>query len=100
MVINVQFVKMPTSEYLEEFVVKKLNKLFKKYDWIIKAEVFFKIKKDPKGKGRICEIQLSHVGTKIFAGSDEVSFEEAVDETLKDLGIQLKKLKRKIKPYL
>ena len=100
MEINVQFVKMPTSEYLEEFVLKKLNKLRKKYSWIIKAEIFFKLEKDPKGKGKICEIQLSHIGPKIFSSSDEVTFEEAVDETIRDLEIRLAKLKSKMKPYL
>ena len=43
MEINVQFVKMATSDHLEVFAIKKLEKLAKKFDWIIKADVFFKI---------------------------------------------------------
>ena len=46
MEINVQFVKMPTSEPMEAFAVKKLERLGKKYDWIIKADVFYKLEKD------------------------------------------------------
>ncbi|WP_111710071.1 HPF/RaiA family ribosome-associated protein [Lutibacter citreus] len=99
MEIIIQFVKLPTNDYLESFVTKKLNKLYKKYSWIIKAQVFFKHKTDPKGKGQICEIQLSHIGPKIFAGSNEISYEEAAAETIRDLEIQLEKLKSKMKPY-
>ena len=77
MEINVQFVKMATSDHLEVFAIKKLEKLAKKFDWIIKADVFFKIKKDPKGKGKICDIQLSMPGPRIFATSDDQSFEPA-----------------------
>lgn len=100
MEISVQFVKMPTSESMEAFVVKELEKLSKKYDWIIKANVFYKLENDPKGKGKICDIQLSLPGPKIFATSNETSFEEATDETIRDLKIQLKKRKGEMKPHI
>jgi len=99
MEILIQFVRIPTNDYLEKLVIKKLQKLSKKYHWIIKAQVFFKHEIDPKGKGKICEIQLSHVGPRIFASSNEINFDEAVSETIRDLEIQLEKLKSKIKPY-
>lgn len=100
MEINIQFVKMPTSEHMEAFAIKKLNKLAKKYDWIIKAEVFYKLDKIPKGKGKICEIQLSLPGPRIYASSNEESFEAATDETIRDLERQLKKRKGEMKPYI
>ena len=100
MEINVQFVKMPTSESMEAFVIKELNKLAKKYDWIITANAFYKLEKDPKGKGKICDIQLSLPGSRIFATSNDVSFEAATDETIRDLKIQLKKRKGEMKPYI
>lgn len=100
MKINVQFVKIPTSDFLESFVIKELMKIAKKYDWVIKADVFYKLEKDPKGKGRICEIQLSHPGPRTFATSNEESFELATDETLRDIKIQLKKRKSEMKPYI
>lgn len=100
MEINIQFVKMPTSEFMEDFVVKELHKLAKKYEWLIKADVFYKQEKDPKGKGKICDIQLSLPGPKIFATSNEESFEASTDETIRDLKIQLKKRKGEMKPHL
>ena len=99
MKINIQFEKMDTSEFMETFVLKKLNKLGKKYEWIINANVFYKLEKDPKGKGKICKIELSHVGSKIFAFSNEETFQEATDETIRDLKKQLEKRKKEMKPY-
>ena len=65
----------------------------------MKAEVFYKLEKDPKGKGKICEIQLSLSGPRIFAVSNEESFQEATDETINDIEKQLEKRKKELKPY-
>lgn len=42
MTVNVQFVKMASSETMTACVSKKLKKLTEKYDWIINADVYFK----------------------------------------------------------
>ena len=93
MTINIQYVKMHTSETMTEYIEKKLNKLGKKYDWIITANVFLKQENDVTGNKDICEIELSLPGPKIFASSKEKNFETAVKETLKDLSRILKKRK-------
>ncbi|GAA4112543.1 hypothetical protein GCM10022393_11040 [Aquimarina addita] len=100
MKINIQFVQMPTSESMERYVDSKLEKLYKKYDWIIKADVFFKKENDPKGNGKICDVELSLPGPKIFATSNEKNYELAFKETLSDLERQLKKRKQEMKPYI
>lgn len=100
MQVNIQFVQMPTSETMEDYVQKKLEKLFKKYDWIIRADVFFKKENDPKGEGKICDVELSLPGPKIYATSNEKNFEMAFKETLEDLEKQLKKRKQEMKPYI
>ena len=100
MEFNVQFVKMPTSETMEAFVIERLEKLANKYNWLIKAAVYYKFEKDPKGKGKICEIELSLNGPRIFASTNSKSFEEATDKTIKDLEKQLKKKKSSMKPYM
>ncbi|SEL07205.1 putative sigma-54 modulation protein [Aquimarina amphilecti] len=97
---NIQFVQMPTSEYMEGYVQEKLEKLYKKYDWIIKSDVFFKKENDPKGNGKICDVELSLPGPKIYATSNEKNFELAVKETISDLEKQLKKRKQEMKPYI
>lgn len=91
MTINIQYVKMMTSDSTSLYVTKKLQKLEEHYNWLIKADVFFKKEKDDAEKGKICEIELSLPGPKIFATSNEKNFEMAVKETISDLDVQLKK---------
>lgn len=91
---------MQTSETMEAFALKKLNKLAKRYDWIIKAQVSYKLENDPRNKGRICEIELSVPGPRIFASSTAENFEIATDETLSDLEKQLRKRKATMRPHL
>lgn len=92
MTINIQFVKMPTSEALSEYTHQKLDKLSKKYSWLINADVYFKLESDHTGK-KMCDIELSLPGPKIFASSKEDNFELAVKETISDLDRQLRKRK-------
>ncbi|MBT8310501.1 MAG: 30S ribosomal protein S30 [Flavobacteriaceae bacterium] len=100
MTINIQFVQMPTSETMEDYTIKKLGNLAKKYEWLINSEVYFKKENDPKGKGKICEIELSLNGPRIFASSNEKNYEMAVKSTIKELEKKLKKRKAEMKPYM
>lgn len=99
MIINIQYVKMPTSEAMSQYVTEKLQKLNEKYDWLIKADVFFKLENDPAGQGKICEVQLSAPGPNFFAISQEKNFELAAKKTIAELEKQLKKRKAVLKPY-
>ena len=87
---------MPTSEAMNEYVENKLQKIAEKYDWIIRAEVSFKMENNVYGKGNICEIELSIPGPKLFASTKDESFEAAAKETILDLERQLKKRKAKM----
>ena len=100
MKMNIQFVNMSTSETMEAYTVNKLDSLVKKFDKIIKANIFFKKENDSKDKGVICEIELSAPGPRLFASSNEKNYELAVKNTLKDLEAQLKKRKGITKPYM
>ncbi|MAP80795.1 MAG: ribosomal subunit interface protein [Aequorivita sp.] len=95
MTINTRYVKMPSSKALNTYVEKRLEKLASKYEWLIKADVSFKLENNEFGKGNICEIELSLPGPKIFATSKETTFEAAAKETIADLDKQLKKRKAK-----
>ncbi len=87
--------KMPTSEAMNEYVEKKLQKIAEKYEWLIRAEVSFKMENNVYGKGNICEMELSLPGPKIFATSTAETFEAAAKETIADIEKQLKKRKAK-----
>ncbi|NND51307.1 MAG: ribosome-associated translation inhibitor RaiA [Flavobacteriaceae bacterium] len=93
MTINIQYVHMATSESLNAYVTKKLQKLAKKYEWVISAEVHFEIEHKDKEKGKICKIELSAPGPRIFAISNEDNYEDAVKNAIKDLEKQLKRRK-------
>ena len=93
MTISIQFVKIQTSETLHDYITRKLNKLGKKYPWVINVDVFIKLDSIPSGKGKICEIELSAPGPRIFAVSKEKNFEMAVKETISDIEKQLQKQK-------
>jgi len=100
MKFDIQFIKMPNSDSMTEQVINKLTKLGEKYDQIIGAHVFFKFENDSDKNGKICEIDLSLPGPKIFASSKESNYELALKETIQDLEKQLKKRKASIKTYL
>jgi putative sigma-54 modulation protein len=85
---------MDSSESLSEYTKEKLEKLAKKYDWLISCDVFFKQDNNQKAQGKICNMELSLPGPRIFATSTEQNFESAVKETINDLDIQLKKRKK------
>ncbi len=99
MTINIQYIQMATSEAMDAYVTKQLNKLSIKYDWVINAEVHFKNEHNPKGKGKVCKMELSLPGPRIFATSNESTYENAVKETIKDLEVQLKKRKHTYKTH-
>lgn len=91
-----EFVQLTKSDRLEEFTQKKLEKLENKYNWIIRANIYFKHDENQKPNGHICEARLSVPGPEIFAQSNEDSFEAAVAATVKDLDRQCEKKKSKM----
>jgi len=99
MTINIRYVRMDISEALNTYVTAKLKKLGKKYEWVIGADVHFELQNDPKGKGRICKIELSLPGPRIFATANEKNYEMAVKQTLNELIKQLKKRKQIFKTH-
>ena len=99
MTINFQYIQMPTSEAMNTLMTTKLNKLGRKFDFIIRADVFFKQENDPSGNGKICEIRLSVPGPRIFAKTNTDDFEKSAASTIKELESQLEKRKNVFKKY-
>ena len=87
------------SERLEQMTREKLEKLATRYDFLVRADVFFKKENTPDDKGQQCNIRLSLPGPQIYAESDETTFEWAMHETMRDLEVQLKKRKAVMSPY-
>lgn len=95
----IQFVQAETNDTAEQLVKEKIEQLSKKYAWLIRADVFFKEEKDTYGKGKICEIRLSCPGPRLFASSNEESFEAAVAETVRAVEILLEKRKSEMNGF-
>ena len=95
MTISIQYIQMPESESLSKIVTHNLQKMAHKYQFVIRTDVFFKLGNGNDGNNKICEMELSAPGPRIFAKSSENSFEKAAAETIKDLEHQLRKRKGK-----
>jgi len=86
------------SDSLESFTTEKINNLFAKYDFIIRADVFFKIENSSSGKtGMKCGIRLSAPGPRLFAETSQDTFHVAVADTIDELSRQLRKRKELMK---
>jgi len=92
-----QYKSVESSKSLESFTTNKILKLVKKYEFIIRADIFFNKEHKNVQKGNICGIRLSLPGPRIYASSNENSFENSISKTIEDLKIQLEK--RKVKLY-
>ena len=91
MSVNIRYVDVDISETLSTYTEERLKKLFDKYEFVIGATVRFKKDDNSHTKGKICDIELSLPGPRIFATSDEAHYEVAVKETIKDLEKQIQK---------
>ena len=57
--INFEYHDVKASQRLEELAIEKVNKLLDKYDFIVRADVFFKSENtSDHNKGKVCNIRL------------------------------------------
>lgn len=91
------FIDLDKSDALQNFTQEKLDKLERKYDFIVQAEIRFKKDEDQDPNSYICNILLSAPGPRLFSESNESSFEAAAVKTIKDLDKQLSRRKDQMK---
>ena len=98
--INFEYDGVKASNRLEIMAAERIDKLFDKYDFIIRADVFFKTENtsDPE-TGMICNIRLSIPGPRLFAESSTSAFEASIAKSTEDLDRQLQKRKAKMKAH-
>ena len=99
MTVNFEYVNVDVSETLSVFTKTRLEKLSNKYEFLISAQVYFKQDEKNHNAGKICNIELSLPGPRIYATSNEREYEMAVSETIRDLKRQLEKRKEIYKVY-
>ena len=100
MTINFEYDDVKASARLEELATKKLEKLEDKYDFIMRADVFFKKENtSTPDTGLICNIRLSAPGPRLFAESNNAKFEVSIAASVDELERQLEKRKGKMKTH-
>lgn len=96
MQIIYEYHNVTASDRLEEIAKEKLENLHKKFDFVHRADVFFKTQNRSDDAEQICDIRLSMPGPRLFASTNAESFQSAISETIRDLEDQLRKHKDKM----
>lgn len=91
--IRVQSVKFDADAKLLEFIQKKVGKLEKFYDSIIKAEVALSLLPDQANKE--VKMRIAMPGNDLFVQRNASSFEDVVVDCVDVLKEQLVKIKEK-----
>lgn len=96
--INFEYDGVKASLRLEQLAGKKIEKMVDKYDFIVRADIFFKKENTSEhDTGKICNIRLSLPGPRLFAEASTASYEASIAEAADDLERQLSKRKEKMK---
>lgn len=94
-----EYVNVSASDRLEYLIKEKIEMLKERYPFVIRADVFLKLDNKDFGSKHHCGIRLSAPGPRLYASSDESSFESAINETVRDLKDILEKRKDKMTSY-
>ncbi len=98
--INFEYDGVKASNRLEIMAAKKIEKLFDKYDFIVRADIFFKTENTSSpDTGMICSIRLSAPGPRLFAVASLGAFEASIAKSVEDLQRQLQKRKAKMRSH-
>lgn len=97
MTINFEYHDVQKSERLEAFTQEKIDKLATKYEFLVRADVFFKTENTSSDNtGKITGVRMSAPGPRLFAESSSENFEKSLAEALNQIESQLKKRKSKL----
>jgi putative sigma-54 modulation protein len=94
MTVNYEYDGVTASQELEAYVKGKLDKLFSKYEFIVRADVFFKTENTSDRNSKMkTSIRLSAPGPRLFAESTTDSFHKSSTDAVNALDRQLDKRK-------
>ena len=99
MTSHIQFLDTISSSRLQEFIQGKLDKLERKFTWIINAKVIVKEENYSETDNKICEVELSVPGPNIFTKENGETHEAAISAAFEEVEILLKKHKDKMYAY-
>jgi putative sigma-54 modulation protein len=94
--VQIQSVKFDADQRLVDFVRTKMSKLEKFSERIVSSDVIMKVDKDHDKGNKVVTITLYMPGDDLVAKSRARTFEEAVDDAIEELRIQIIKQKEKM----
>ena len=97
--VKIQSIHFETTEKLDAFINKKVEKLSKTYEDIQKVEVQLKIEKPAVAMNKTTSFTVFIPGNKLFAEKTCDTFEEGVDLCVDAMKVQLTKVKEKQRKY-
>ncbi len=95
--VNIKSVRFKADQKLENFIEKKLQKLFGFHEQILDSDVVLKLDNNETRKNKIAEIRLVLKGEELFAKKQSKSFEEAANQAIDALKKQVEKYKERFK---
>ena len=95
MELTIQSVNFDASERLKAFAEKKVNKLERFADDIIKSEVIMKVVRPDAPKNKEVSIKLHMSSMDGFANKSADTFEEAIDLSVEALEKQIRRSKER-----
>jgi putative sigma-54 modulation protein len=85
------------SDSLEEFTEEKLKPIFERYNWVTRADVFFRNENTSSDNtGMIVNIRLSAPGPRLYAEESHDTFKESVSKVVDQLKRQCEKRKSEL----
>ncbi len=97
MEINIQSIHFDTTEKLNAFIEKKVEKLQKSYEDIKKVEVSLKVVKPATAMNKSASLNVAVPGTTLFVEKTADTFEESIDQCVDSMKVQLTKHKEKLR---
>lgn len=96
MVATINAVHFDVTDRLKDFINKKIDRLYRRFDVITGADITLKVVKPETALNKEAQILLTVPGAPdIFASKVCDTFEEAVDQSIEALERQLEKIKDK-----
>ena len=95
--VNIKSVRFKADQKLEDFIEKKLQKLFGFHEQILDSDVVLKLDNSETRENKIAEIRLILKGEELFARKQSKSFEEAANQAIDALKKQIEKYKERFK---
>ena len=94
MELTIQTLHVVVNEKEKAYLKKKMEKLDRFHDQILRAEAIFKDQGKGGQKSKELDVKLSVPGNSLFAKGMGSTFQEATDLMIEKLKIQLKKHKQ------